>query len=67
METALEGGNGRCKCCNETLCNGRCSVKKLILILVAVAFAVVVIVVVAVYVDGSEVFKGLKAAGRGGG
>ena len=53
---------GRFKCCNE-----RCSVKKLILILVALAVVVVVVVVVAVYVDGGEVFKGLNAAGRGGG
>ena len=55
-------GVGRFKCCNE-----RCSVKKLILILVALAVVVVVVVVVAVYVDGGEVFKGLNAAGRGGG
>ena len=55
-------GRRRFKCCNE-----RCSVKKLIVTLVALAVVVVVVVVVAVYVDGGEVFKGLNAAGRGGG
>ena len=71
-DSALEEGNDleynndnavdRSKCCNR-----RCSVKKLIVILVALTVVVVVVVVIAVYVDGSEVFKGLNAAGRGGG
>ena len=52
----------RSKCCNR-----RCSVKKLIVILVALVVVVVVVVLLAVYVDGSEVFKGLNEAGRGGG
>ena len=72
MKLAMEEGvhreyNDSGSICQRKVCNGRCSVRNLILLVVALVVVIVVVVVVAVYVDGGEVFKGLNAAGRGGG